>query len=392
MVSKKITVGFFSAEEVIEKASGSVPSTMVLGQELHDLQSAAVRQCGFVVSEKAQLWIRRDVFFRVEALRLFVKVAQEKQAPFQWRASGEHGSLIRDLVRNDTLPLMVWFPTATSFVEYEFPQEEITIKERVFTFSVPKDEFQCETISIGISDAMVVPTEHWLQYLWANLIGLGPQLWKEIVGRNPFTFAYRVFCSICRVRSLRPQTFLSSTLKTGKGCSIHPSATVEGSVLGNNVKIGANAVVRGSILSDGAVVEALALCEFSVLGKGAKVQRQAMVKFSVMQKNARVGGVVQLSVLGESAVLKRGSYLMDMNFTPHGVSVLYNNQPMKAPFGVVGGFVGSQTKIGLGVQVAAGRYIPSNLTIVANPTSILKRVVHSQSGMYFIDDGELKRT
>ena len=41
-----------------------------------------------------------------------------------------------------------------------------------------------------------------------------------------------------------------------------------------------------------------------------------MVKFSVINKNCGVGGVIQLGVMDEGALIKRGSYLMDMCTEP----------------------------------------------------------------------------
>ena len=176
-----------------------------------------------------------------------------------------------------------------------------------------------------------------------------------------------------------PRKLIWGFVQKGKGCKIHPSAVVEGCLLGDYVTIGANAVVRGCVLRDGARVEELAIVEGAVLSEGAVVQRQGMVKYAVLSEDAAVAGVVQLGVLGQNAAVKRGGYLMDMNFGGL-VQVLYNGVSKNAPLGLIGCSVGAETIIGLGVAVAAGRAVPSALKVVMHPSQMLRSICVQTAG------------
>ena len=139
-----------------------------------------------------------------------------------------------------------------------------------------------------------MPTWHWLQLIWANLLGLGPVLVAWIDGTKHRRGAVQGIWAVLRARSL-PRLRVGAKLgRRGKRCRIHPSAVVEGCWLEDDVEIGANAVVRGCVIGHGVVIEDLAMVEFSVLDAGAQVQRQAMVKFSTLSRGAAVGGLMQL--------------------------------------------------------------------------------------------------
>ena len=153
-------------------------------------------------------------------------------------------------------------------------------------------------VSLPLTDAIVIPVGHWSQTLWGNLLSLGPYLWRELVGDNPLKMIFRLGMAMVLSFSTDPRKLIRRFVQKGKGCTIHPSAVVEGCLLGDYVTIGANAVVRGCVLRDGARVEELAIVEGSVLSEGAVVQRQGMVKYAVLSEDAAVAGVVQLGVLG----------------------------------------------------------------------------------------------
>ena len=120
----------------------------------------------------------------------------------------------------------------------------------------------------------------------------------------------------------------------------------------------------------------------------AVVQRQAMVKFAVLNRFSAVGGVVQMGVLDESASLKRGAYLMDLNLSSDAM-LRWDDRSCVAPLGLIGCGIGSDTLIGLGVSVAAGRWVPSRLQITAGGGIILQSPSCSQEGLHRVVDGRL---
>ena len=149
-------------------------------------------------------------------------------------------------------------------------------------------------------------------------------------------------------------------------------------------------VVFGSVIGNGVRIEALANVEFSVLSDDSVVQRQAMVKFSVLDQRASVGGVIQMGVMGEAASLKRGAYLLDMNFSGDA-KISWDGELRDAPLSLIGCCIGAESMVGLGVQIAAGRWVPPNRKIVADPDSILQKISAEEDGLYCVSKGALKQ-
>ena len=152
-----------------------------------------------------------------------------------------------------------------------------------------------------------------MQLLWANLLSLGPYLYRELLGRSFGEVVLNISTVFLKTWSFDPLTLGLRLRRLGKNVKIHPSAVVEACWIGDDVRIGANVVVRGCVIGNGVKIEDLALVEFSTLSSGTIVQRQAMVKFSVVNKNCGIGGVIQLGVMDEGSLIKRGAYLMDMS-------------------------------------------------------------------------------
>jgi carbonic anhydrase/acetyltransferase-like protein (isoleucine patch superfamily) len=220
---------------------------------------------------------------------------------------------------------------------------------------------------LRVADAWVFEVLHWSDLLWANLLALGPWLWSELA--EPWRLAWAAL----RAGSLRPERVAGHLVKRAEGGFVHPHATVEFSVLGAGVTIGAGAVVRGCVLGPGAAVEELAVVEGCALGARARIQRQAMAKYSVIESGASHAGVVQLGVLGAGAEVRQGAVLFDQSLGDP-VRVVRGGTLVEAPRGMIGVCVGPGTVLGQGVRVAAGRCLPGGLTILSDPDGVVVHV------------------
>ena len=258
--------------------------------------------------------------------------------------------------------------------------------QRILVKETTLPGFNLPTGPLTVVDEWAIPVGHWAQLLWANLLGLGPALWQAL-GAG-VTGAARLTWAAMYSGSLAPYRMAQHVNTFGKGCQVHPNATVEGSVIGAGVHIGAGAVVRGCIVGEGAHIEDLALVEGSVLGARACVQRLAMVKYSLVEDRAFAAGIQQLAVIGAGATVKHGAVLMDQAF---GRAVRVRVPRRKgedlgedlgedigedlrdAPHGMIGVCVGPGAVIGSGVRIAAGRTVAPGLTLVADPDTIVSR-------------------
>ncbi len=366
----------FTSELPTERLCETAGELPILGKTLTEMQDWAVKLNGgsWATDGQAQLWIREDVYVSHQAIAVFVAAVHGKEGDYQWRAEGAAGNFAEEIAFCDQVPMLVWLSTAGEYDSERLSKAEVLevdVKTYPIAMPAPQSDSGVQLVSLPLTDAVVIPMAHWSQTLWANLLGLVPYLWRELVGSNVVTMIWRLGLAMVMTLSKDPAKLIRQFVRRGKGCKIHPTAVVEGCILGDGVKIGANAVVRGSVLRDGVRVEELAIVEGSVLSAGAVVQRQAMVKYAVLDESASVAGVVQLGVLGVQSSVKRGGYLMDMNFAGP-VQVLKNGDPLNAPLGLIGCGVGEGTTIGLGVAVAAGRWVPPNVKVIMNPDQMLR--------------------
>jgi hypothetical protein len=238
-------------------------------------------------------------------------------------------------------------------------------------------------ISLHLSDRLCLPVDHWVDLLWANLLGLGPRVWGLALGRPAVLALFKLLWAAIRSLSFRHEKIGSKLNVLGSGARIHPSAIVEASVLGKGVSIGPGAVVRGCVLGEGAKVEALALCEGLVVGAHGLVQRQGLMKYGVLGANAAIGGATQLSVVGCGAELKRGAYGMDQNFSGP-VRFFLEGSLVEAPFGLLGVCLGEESQLGAGVSLASGRVLSPGVTVVGqavtHPANLAPSVVKAKDG------------
>lgn len=384
----------FSSAVVSESLTSNPQELPILGKPLQEVQDWAVRLSAgqWSSNEEAQLWIRDDVYVTHQAIYAFLEVAKGQEKVVSWRADGLVGGFVEEIAFEDNTPMMIWSPTMSSWQDVWLQEAsvlEIEVTAHTIAMPAPQADMEYDLIQLPITDAVVMPMRHWSQTLWANLLGLAPYLWRELVGASPVQMIFRLGWAYLQGWSKDPRVLMRYLNRVGKNTFVHPSAIIEASIIGDNVIIGANAVVRGSIVRDNARIEDLALVEGSVLSYGAVVQRQAMVKYAVLEAKSSVAGVVQLGVVGENASVKRGGYLMDMNFA-NGVRVSKNGTLVDAPLGMIGSCICSDTTVGLGVAIAAGRWVPPNLTIVDQPQNVVSKIPDGLSGVVWSENGSLR--
>jgi hypothetical protein len=392
-----VVAGRFTQGVWEEGLAGPVTERIWLGKTVGERAEWAFLEAGIPFEadisgsqDQGRFLVRSDVAITRDAVVAFA--AAVGQCDARWATDGRLANFLADLSFGDDGPWLVYLcPGGAVTPERIQAAQALTIDSKERTLEVPLSEEHhgASHVELPISDRLVMPTGHWLQLLWANLLGLGPHLWRTLMGRNIVEVLFRAAWSALRAGSLRPHLIGAQLGRVGKGCRIHPSAVVEGCWIGDGVEIGANAVVRGSVLADGSAVEDLAMVEFSVMGPMARVQRQAMVKFSVLGVGSAAGGLMQLGTLDRHAALKRTGVLMDVSFG-QGVQVSVRDTRYAAPLGMAGVCVGEGSTVGAGVQIAAGRCVPPKIQIVPSGESTVVRIPEGLEGLVGVVDGSLE--
>jgi hypothetical protein len=392
----KIIGGRFACQRELSGMVGPAGVRPFLNLSVAECQERAFLAAGLSLEAEpdpgqARMLVRDDVVITRDAVKAFAAVAVDGDV--FWYPAGRAGDFHRTVALGDEGPWLVRLAAggeATPARIAAAKPMEMDLGERMLTYPLSEAHHGISAVELPICDKLVLPTRHWVQLIWANLLGLGPFLWRGLVGSSFIEAGARIGWAATKAKSIHPLRIGAKLGRKGAGCTIHPSAVVEGCWLGEGVNIGAGAVVRGTVLSAGATVEDLALVEFSVLAPGARVQRQAMVKYSVLGVASAVGGLMQLGVLDRNAVLKRTGVLMDMSFG-QGVQIDVDGQRKGAPLGMVGVCLGEGSIVGAGVQIAAGRCLPPGLTVVAGGASTVVRVPADATGTMVVANGGLER-
>ena len=392
--------GWFLSPRGPEGLAGSLAELPLLGLPLRERQERAfleqrIRFHPAVVGRDAdpasgpRLLVREDVALGAATVADAVALGQARGRDLVFRLGGRSGAFAQELALGRDEPLLAWLHEGVPDLERIAAAEvvELDPQERLVQVPVP-GEAGASLVELPLTERLMHPAGHWLQLLWANLLGMAPFLWRGLVGRNPVEAAWSLGWAAARAGSVSPPLVAARLGRQGRRCRIHPSAVVEGCWLGDDVVIDAGAVVRGAVLADGVTVEEQALAEFSVLSPGVRIQRKALVKFSVVGARAALGGLVQLSVIDRDAQVKVGAHLMDMALD-QGVRVQVGDRRVEAPLGLAGVCVGAGTLVGGGVRVAPGRALPPGLAVIPPPESLVMRIPPGLSGTVTVRDGAL---
>ena len=316
----------------------------------------AIEKAGFQLVQALPsgpcLLLRERVAVRPEALRLAWELGRARGESCSFSLDGSAGEFLKSLPGDEAGPVLA-YSSGGPVPDHlgVWPQVVLPSEEKPLEIGLHQSSAE-----IFLSDRLVLAVDHWVDLLWANLLGLGPRIWGRAVGRPAFWAVFRLAWAACRALSTRPEKIAARLTVAGEGSRIHPTAVVEACVLGRGVSVGAGAVLRGCILGDDTRVEELAVCEGVVTGERSLIQRQALLKYSVLGEEAAIGGATQLSVMGGQSSLKRGAYGMDQSFDG---DVRYRSRGLlhKAPFGLLGICLAEDSKLGAGVSVAPGRSI-----------------------------------
>ena len=383
----------------LEGLSGAAGQLPWMHLTLAERQERALLSCDVRFKEgqspdRAWLAVREDAAIADMTVKDFLAAVGGRGDDVVARVGGRSGGLAAEIgLGAPDEPLLAWLPGGGAVTAERLAAAavvELDPQERLLEVPVPAEQFGgASLLEVPLTERLLLPCHHWLQLLWVNLLGMAPFLWRELAGKNVVEVAWRTTGAAIRARSLSPLRIGAQLQRRGKGCSIHPSAVVEGCWLGEGVEIGANAVVRGCVLGDGAAVEDLAVAELSVLAPGARVQRQAMLKYSVAGANAAMGGVMQLGVLDRGAAVKRGALMMDMAFGQQ-IRVRHRGQLHDAPVGLAGVCVGAGTQVGAGIKVAGGRALPPGVQIIADADLVTSVPEELPPGRYIARGGRLE--
>lgn len=149
----------------------------------------------------------------------------------------------------------------------------------------------------------------------------------------------------------------------GKNCLIHPTAIIEGSIIGDNTIIGANSIVRLSHLESNCYVSDNVSVINSVLGEKTFIANSNYINSCLTYPEAfLIHGPYQISVIGKNAACF-AVINCDIRLDQKNIKISTSNGILDSGQPFLGVAYGHRSKTGGGNIIAAGRIVPNDLHV-----------------------------
>ncbi len=226
--------------------------------------------------------------------------------------------------------------------------------------------------SIPVSPVFLTPIRHWAALVAANLLGM-PGLLLDQLRCRPLSAALLPLRALWRAGSLRPGRLAGKLYLAQHGCQVHPTAHVEGAVLGPRVRIGPHAVVRACVIGPRSEIGPGAVVEGCTLGSEVTVNGNVVLRCSVVGDRASVGCFFnQFSVIGADSVLCPASGMLDFHLSGE-VAVRFEGRSISSGSRLLGGCLGDGVFLGPAVRLLAGQEVPPGTILVPSPRNLVRR-------------------
>ncbi len=369
---------------------------LILGQtRLSEYRASALRAAGFNGPQTAEineeisgpaLVIADDTFASARALKAFAQMINAKKPqrplalvlphsrqtelfrPLQDVAESSEGLeyAIRFIPEGHTGTAEALL-TQTPCDTVTLPYREILLAQKIprFILGTPSDEME-----VPLTSTVVMRIRHWvhvlrLSHLWPQiqLIEQSQRQWWKTLWNLIWGFSFS--------RHRRIANYYDRFCFIHASAHIHPTATVEASIIGKNVRIGAYANVVGSVIADDVTIEDRANINHCVLGTKTFVSKNSTVVASVAfgPTDVCVNGI-QYALIDEGCALT--SWARPLDALPNAPVRVKDGDDLREvgllPCGVA---FGKKCYVGANVMIAPGRVIAPETTLLAEKDGIV---------------------
>jgi len=253
-------------------------------------------------------------------------------------------------------------------------------KEKVICLPAPPHISGFAEYEHPLTSSVIIHVKNWVHILWANQFSVQIR-WVETVLDHKGWVAWKLFASAFATlftgRWSKAGYFcslLGRANRKGKNCFIHPTATVEGCLMGDNVKIGAYALVRGCILGDDVTIEDRANIYFSVVGSKCFISKNSTMVFCAGYPDSDlcVNGI-QACLFGSRCALTSRVWVVDLKAKGEAM-VMHQGKLQPVGSRLLGACFGHDCFAGLDVTIGQGREIPNGAVLIRPPGDILRKI------------------
>lgn len=181
----------------------------------------------------------------------------------------------------------------------------------------------------------------------------------------------------CRIRPFKrwvPPAWLDSAAnapsilrrmnRIGRNCRIHPSAILEGCVVGDGVEIGPYCYLRASWIGAGVTLRELSSVKASVIEEGAYLMRCDVFNSVIGASCLIVTDMIYNCWIGAGTFIGGGSGFSDFNATRGSIEMQLPEGKVDSGMKLLGSAVGEDCFIGAGLLFRPGLAIPAGTRIL----------------------------
>ena len=381
-----------------------VSESMIGNRTLADHQERVLRRAGLEVeriggpgeiSASRFLLTYDDVFFTRRIMDDFVKQAENSDVSIRCGLPAEslfvkRTRALQDLEERGGLTLY-----RLAFIHAQKPPqtgEELSacldaahpvqarFKEKVMQMPAPPRISGFSHYDHPVTSSVVMHIRHWVHLLWANQLSVQIRWVETVLDHKLWTFWKMLLSGVLALFSGRWSragylwTMIGRANRMGKNCFVHPTATVEGCLFGDNVNVGAYALVRGSVLGDNVTVEDRANVYFSVVGSDCFISKNSTMVFCAGYPGSDLcTNGIQACLFGRGCALT--SFVRVIDIKAQGeIKVMFEGELQSAGTNLLGACFGHQSFAGLDVAIQPGREIPNGAVLVKPPGEIFHRI------------------
>lgn len=245
-----------------------------------------------------------------------------------------------------------------------------------------------------VSECPLLQIDHWVHILQANRLAMAATIHRERRKFGELNVLVRVWKMLgVWIRSgfsLRRGALMEALTTVGKDCDIHPTAILEGCVVGDRVRVGPYAVLRGSVLRDDVQIDEHAVVNGCVLGDGAHIDRRGMVNLCVLYPGAHVsnGWGIQFCVFGRDSFLALSGMIYDLSFKDP-IKVRVGDRRVSSGLHFLGAAIGHRAVLGGRTVLGYGAEVPNDAMLVG-PAHEALRIWEDGPGPHRVVDGHAK--
>jgi acetyltransferase-like isoleucine patch superfamily enzyme len=280
------------------------------------------------------------------------------------------------------------YPDRVEYNLYYSPKQKLREKcepliinsEQIYTgISIPQHICGNERYLIPITEKAIIQIDHWVNLWAANIIAL-----LEKIAKLKKTSKIKLIVLALKSRSFNQWKMLSQLNKIGRNCDIHPTAYIEGSIIDDNVIIGAGSIIRESIIGKNAFVGNGVVIEGSVVGARSTIYTGHIIYSVLYPGTFTVAQMVSASLIGKNTFIGSNVTLTDFRLDGQSVIVIKGGVKVNTGNQFIGSCLGHGVYLGSGCIIAPGRIIQQGVCIAPNKNRMISSCNHDVPGFRFI--------